>query len=245
MIAELLLLLRIALDAMFCGVSGIWLWYVFDEYYKIYTNGIPMRRTNVPYSTFFWCLLPLYIYGGLRYLLSVPLLSYDSYITTIIAVYYSIVFVMWGGFFWYLRRQYRIKGDLKPCDCFFCKVVSGQIPGLLECDNDNEIGVFVSTKPYGRIHVLAFPKSHHIKDVSHFNFCPKNQRLYHKMVAALKTQLTKMGKNPNAVPIYFHWPPILSIDHLHLHAVDEIFDTMQWWKEVSHRIYHTIRFAFW
>jgi diadenosine tetraphosphate (Ap4A) HIT family hydrolase len=148
---------------------------------------------------------------------------------------------------YYSRKQYNALGELNEADCFFCKIVSGVQPGLIRYDD--EVGVYKSTKPYGKIHYLAFPMHHHIKNCVNLEFTPQNDRLYRKMVDSLRKQLAQLpGKNQeyaDSLTLHFHYPPLLSIDHLHLHAIDDFFTTLQWWKEAPHRVYHFFHFMFW
>jgi diadenosine tetraphosphate (Ap4A) HIT family hydrolase len=155
-----------------------------------------------------------------------------------------IIFIETIGMIYYSRRNFHELGDLKEQDCFFCKLDTDNLPRLIKYYDDT-IGVIRNGTPYGRVHFIAFPIKH-MKDTSVFDYCPENVRLYHNMIAALRTELEKCNEpRAKTIPIYFHFPPMLSIDHLHLHACDEIFDNVQWVYESFQRICHVFAFYGW
>uniref|UniRef100_T1GFH8 HIT domain-containing protein n=1 Tax=Megaselia scalaris TaxID=36166 RepID=T1GFH8_MEGSC len=88
--------------------------------------------------------------------------------------------------------------------CIFCDIAEKKSPDtVIEFENE-ELVIFKDIRPAAEHHFLAVPKVHF--DINNLE-------------ASLKTLLENRGVDVNDALYGFHWPPFISVKHLHMHAM--------------------------
>lgn len=123
----------------------------------------------------------------------------------------------------------------KEKTCIFCDIIAGKSPStIIEFENEN-IVIFKDIKPASDHHYLAVPKHHfdhartlnaNQKDLSTNQFNLRftlvntsRQISVIEMREQVKELLRLKGLDLNDVSYGFHWPPFVSVTHLHMHAI--------------------------
>lgn len=126
----------------------------------------------------------------------------------------------------------------KNKQCIFCDIIAGRSPDtLIEFQNEN-IVIFKDIKPASDFHYLAVPR-HHFENARTLNVNQKDLSVWNwfknsaqnsfltsvavlavvEMQERLKELLHSKGVNLDDVSYGFHWPPFVSVSHLHMHAI--------------------------
>lgn len=118
--------------------------------------------------------------------------------------------------------------------CIFCDIANKKSTETeIEFEND-ELVIFEDIRPAAEHHLLAVPKFHYdsVKSLNkeeHLKlskFCYLN--LIHDLTSlfsvnnlesSLRDLLQKKGVDVNDALYGFHWPPFISVKHLHMHAM--------------------------
>lgn len=109
-------------------------------------------------------------------------------------------------------------------NCIFCKICQKKHPDFKNILTENEnLVIFSDIRPAAKHHYLIVPKQHQPN--------PKNLHteehidLIKEMVTFGTDYLMKHNNiNENETKIGFHWPPFISIEHLHLHIICPVSD---------------------
>ncbi|XP_055915042.1 adenosine 5'-monophosphoramidase HINT3-like [Eupeodes corollae] len=100
--------------------------------------------------------------------------------------------------------------------CVFCDIVGGRSPDTnIEYEND-KIVIFRDIKPAAENHFLAVSKIHY---ESAKTLRKEHIDLIDLMEKSLTDHLTNMGVDTKDSLYGFHWPPMISVKHLHMHAI--------------------------
>ena len=116
-----------------------------------------------------------------------------------------------------------------PVGCIFCDIVAGRKPGSILADETPRKGgqrlvAFLDHRPAARVHVLVVPAgcAGHIDSVYDLEG-EGDLGMLHDMVAlgerVVNEECRRRDLDPPAtVKTGFHYPPLYSISHIHLHA---------------------------
>lgn len=99
-------------------------------------------------------------------------------------------------------------------DCVFCKIVSGQEGRILY--QDEKVIVFEDIRPAAQHHYLICPNEHipNAKCLTRHDI-PLVEHMLNVGRVFFQQQNADLGK----ARFGFHWPPFISVNHLHLHAI--------------------------
>ncbi|XP_015906698.2 adenosine 5'-monophosphoramidase HINT3 [Parasteatoda tepidariorum] len=100
--------------------------------------------------------------------------------------------------------------------CVFCKIAHGKDPDTDLLYKDNNYVAFRSIKPAASHHYLVVPKNH-IKDA--VGLKPHHIPMLEQMEYIGKEVLSQLGGDLNSSRLGYHWPPFISVPHLHLHVI--------------------------
>ncbi|XP_017841625.1 histidine triad nucleotide-binding protein 3 [Drosophila busckii] len=100
-------------------------------------------------------------------------------------------------------------------NCIFCDIVSGKTNTVLEAETD-ECAIFKDIRPAAKHHYLIVPRQHYdslkVLDKSHEN-----------MVCCMEEDLKNFFKSKGICTkdalFGFHYPPFISVKHLHMHGI--------------------------
>lgn len=101
-------------------------------------------------------------------------------------------------------------------NCVFCKIISGNSPETkIEYENEDLV-VFKDIRPAAEHHYLAVPKIH---IVSAKCLKSEDEELLNNMENSLKIVFQQKNVDINDALYGFHWPPFISVHHLHMHGI--------------------------
>ncbi|KAJ8706631.1 hypothetical protein PYW07_012709 [Mythimna separata] len=100
-------------------------------------------------------------------------------------------------------------------NCIFCNIVN-KMENTAIVYEDKDVCVFPSIRPASKFHLLIIPKRH-IEDAKRLT--PNDKDLVTKMLEVAQGQLAKNNFSLCNSRLGYHWPPLRSIKHLHLHAI--------------------------
>ncbi|PSN57719.1 hypothetical protein C0J52_00325 [Blattella germanica] len=104
---------------------------------------------------------------------------------------------------------------MKEPDCVFCKICSEEEPRNILYKDDNFIA-FPNIKPAAKHHYLVVTRNH-IKHVRHLT--KEHIPLVEKFMDIGRQILIENGGDLSDARIGFHWPPFVSVKHIHLHVI--------------------------
>ncbi|KAG8185752.1 hypothetical protein JTE90_000735 [Oedothorax gibbosus] len=105
---------------------------------------------------------------------------------------------------------------LRERNCVFCNIAHGEDPSTDLLYKDDNYVAFRSIRPAASHHYLIIPKSH-IKDA--VGLGAQHVPMLDEMEAIANDVLTQLGGDSRTARIGYHWPPFISVSHLHLHAI--------------------------
>ncbi|KAG4073510.1 hypothetical protein HA402_000734 [Bradysia odoriphaga] len=100
-------------------------------------------------------------------------------------------------------------------ECVFCNIVSKKENTELLFENNNFV-IIRDIKPACDFHYLAIPKRH-IRDGRDLQLTDKPLLL--EMEQELRNLFAKENVSPEHISLGFHWPPFISVPHLHMHGL--------------------------
>ncbi|XP_039271203.2 adenosine 5'-monophosphoramidase HINT3-like [Styela clava] len=103
--------------------------------------------------------------------------------------------------------------------CIFCKICRKEHPDSKNILAENEkLAIFSDINPAAKHHYLVVPKQH-INNPKTLN-TKEHMEIIKEMVSFGKDYLQKQNDvEEKDTKIGFHWPPFISIEHLHLHII--------------------------
>ncbi|CAH1772653.1 unnamed protein product [Owenia fusiformis] len=113
--------------------------------------------------------------------------------------------------------------------CIFCKIAQGKEEKTTLLYQDDELVVFKDHRPAASHHYLI-TSVEHIKDVRELT--GKHVELVERLIAVGKQVLEEQGGNTADARIGFHWPPVTTIQHLHLHVIAPEAEMNWFWRLV-------------
>ncbi|XP_001985516.2 histidine triad nucleotide-binding protein 3 [Drosophila grimshawi] len=100
-------------------------------------------------------------------------------------------------------------------NCLFCDIVSGKTKTVLEVDT-NEFTIFKDIRPAAEHHYLIVTKQHYdslkVLNESH-------EKMILAMEEGLKSFFVSKGISTTDALYGFHFPPFISVKHLHMHGI--------------------------
>ena len=111
----------------------------------------------------------------------------------------------------------------RPDCCVFCSIAAGAPSAttpLLARSPDARLVAFADARPAARMHLLVVPVAHieHVYDLEG----GEDEKLLTDMVAfgqaTARAQAAAAGRPPPRLKTGFHYPPLYSVPHLHLHV---------------------------
>eukprot|EP00123_Amoebidium_parasiticum_P005529 comp16700_c0_seq1/m.14959 comp16700_c0_seq1/g.14959 ORF comp16700_c0_seq1/g.14959 comp16700_c0_seq1/m.14959 type:complete len:148 (-) comp16700_c0_seq1:326-769(-) len=100
--------------------------------------------------------------------------------------------------------------------CVFCKIAAGQDPTTQILKQTEHCVVFRDIHPAAAHHYLAVPKQH-ITDARALQ--PSHIALVEELQRVAVEVVREQGGPTDDLRLGFHWPPLVLIGHLHLHAI--------------------------
>lgn len=125
--------------------------------------------------------------------------------------------------------------QIEMSSCIFCDIAEKKSPEtVIEFEND-ELIIFKDIRPAAEHHFLAAPKIHYdsVKSLNkeeHLALSEFDKELMkpfndviifsvNNLESSLKDLLQSRGVDVNDALYGFHWPPFISVKHLHMHAM--------------------------
>lgn len=99
--------------------------------------------------------------------------------------------------------------------CIFCKIIKNESPGE-KIYEDEDVVCIKDNNPASTHHYLIIPRKH-IANAKVLG--PDDNELYDKIVATVQTIIEKQGLRTESTRTGFHWPPFVTVQHLHLHVI--------------------------
>ncbi|KAK9508908.1 hypothetical protein O3M35_006349 [Rhynocoris fuscipes] len=120
-------------------------------------------------------------------------------------------------------------------NCVFCKIIVENDKNKILFE-DEQVVVFPDIRPASKYHYLIVPKNH-IQNAKVLN--PSHLNLLQHMISVAKNSLSDKCIDSSEIRYGFHWPPFVTVPHLHLHAIAPtsemgfvsrmIFKANSWW----------------
>ncbi|GFS81234.1 histidine triad nucleotide-binding protein 3 [Nephila pilipes] len=101
-------------------------------------------------------------------------------------------------------------------NCVFCDIAHGEDPKTDLLYKDDNFVAFRNITPAASHHYLVIPKDH-IRDAVKLK--PYHIPMLYQMEAIAAEVLKQQGAVSMTTRIGYHWPPFISIPHLHLHVI--------------------------
>ncbi len=107
-------------------------------------------------------------------------------------------------------------------NCVFCRICSQGKQELLY--EDSEFVCFADRKPVSTHHFLVVPRKH-ITGAGQLT--SSDQSMVERMAQIGKQVLSDSGGDIEHSVLGFHWPPLVTVKHLHMHVISPV-NQMKW-----------------
>lgn len=117
-------------------------------------------------------------------------------------------------------------------DTIFGKILRGEAP-CSKVFEDDRVLVFKDIAPVSDHHLLVIPKGEQIRDASKLRPTQEHISLVKHMVDVGRRCLRESAGTELSADQYshgFHWPPVISVKHLHLHCIAPARKMSWYWK---------------